>query len=95
MISTRMGDRFPIAWRIRGTDLNGCTVSLTLIPRKQPTRPIPDLPLEVTDPDNGVVVHHLDGSLKPDVYAVRIKITRNLDEVTAPSAGEELLLVSD
>lgn len=91
MVAIKQGDQFPVTFTVNH-DLTGATTRL-LARHLSRTGVLEELDHTVTDADNGVVTHTLDGTWAVGKHYLELEITQAGETRTAPTNGQCVLRI--
>lgn len=91
MVAIKQGDQFPVTFTVNH-DLTGATTRL-LARHLSRTGVLDELDHTVTDAENGVVTHTLDGTWAVGKHYLELEITQAGETRTAPTNGQCVLRI--
>lgn len=91
MVAIKQGDQFPVTFTVNH-DLTGATTRL-LARHLSRTGVLEELDHTVTDAENGVVTHTLDGTWTVGKHYLELEITQAGETRTAPTNGQCVLRI--
>ncbi|WP_454113537.1 hypothetical protein [Microbacterium maritypicum] len=91
MVAIKQGDQFPVTFTVNH-DLTGATTRL-LARHLSRTGVLEELDHTVTDAENGVVTHTLDGTWAVGKHYLELEITQAGETRTAPTTGQCVLRI--
>lgn len=86
MVAIKQGDQFPVPFTVNH-DISGATVRL-IVRHLSRDGAFEELDHTVTDAENGVVTHTLDGTWAVGKHYLELEITQAGETRTAPTTGQ-------